>query len=136
MTELLFSAVNLTRPGLELAQRAYHDGDNRTACDELAAYYAGANTPGWLRNSGPTRGPTRGPSGARVGGAVDAVVWNDTTSTSCTARSARCPGTKTAGLTGAWKEPFGQGSTTVRMSSFGSPHVRPMSPRGAHVCTW
>ena len=74
VTEVLFSAVNLSWPGLEKVRRAYHNDDNRTACNELAAYYANANTSGWLRNPGPTCRPSR----SRVGGAVDAVIWNDT----------------------------------------------------------
>ena len=65
------SVVNLTYPGLQDVAAAAARGDLGAACEALAEYYAGANSSAWLRR------PLPPPSARRVGGAVDAVVFND-----------------------------------------------------------
>ena len=68
----VLSVLNLTYPGLEAVAAAAAAGDLDTACTALADYYSAAHTASWLRRPAPP------PSTARVGGAVDAVVYNDT----------------------------------------------------------
>ena len=47
------SVLNLDYPGLEAVAAAVAAGDLNTACDELATYYANANTSYWLRLAAP-----------------------------------------------------------------------------------
>lgn len=67
----IISVLNLTFPGLEAVAAAAKTSDYPTACEALAAYYATSNSSAWLRR------PLPPPSTRRVGGATDAVVFND-----------------------------------------------------------
>ena len=66
-------AVNLTKPGLEMAQAAAGRGDRGAACAAIAAYFRQGNSTAWLRIPHPVA-----KGSGRVGGAVDAMVFNDT----------------------------------------------------------
>ena len=72
ITALLFKSLNLSYPGLEAVKAAIAAGDQGTACDAVAQYYAASKHAPWLRHAAPTAGTTF------AGGAVDAVMLNDT----------------------------------------------------------
>ena len=72
ITALLFKSLNLSYPGLEAVKAAIAAGDQDTACDAVAQYYAASKHAPWLRHAAPAAGT------ALAGGAVDAVMLNDT----------------------------------------------------------
>ena len=72
ITALLFKSLNLSYPGLEAVNAAIAAGDQDTACDAVAQYYAASKHAPWLRHAAPAAGT------ALAGGAVDAVMLNDT----------------------------------------------------------
>lgn len=86
------AALNLTYPGLEAVAAAASRGDLGGACDALAAYYAASNTTWWQRV------PPVTPGSGMAGGAVDAIVLNDTFYLSGVTTRARVPRNADGGL--------------------------------------
>lgn len=72
ITKVLFGSLNLSFPGLLPVNAALKAGNSTAACNAVAGYYASSNRNMWLRQLAPL------PGKSYVGGAVDAVMLNDT----------------------------------------------------------
>ena len=88
----------MSHPGLARVAAAHAAGNITGACNELALYYAAADTAEWLRVAAP-----RAPGTARVGGEADAVMLRDTYSFS--KEVGRVPRSRDGGLDWAFTGP-------------------------------
>lgn len=71
LSNVLFSSLNLSFPGLDAVKNAVNNGNITGACNEIALYYASAPTARWLRMAAPPQGSSH------AGGAVDEIMLDD-----------------------------------------------------------